>query len=1370
MKKILGLDLGTTSIGWALVNEKENENEQSCIIKLGVRVNPLTTDEQTDFEKGKPLSTNANRTLMRGARRNLQRYKLRRKFLVEKLKQVGIISEHTVLTEEGKDSTFETLRLRAKAARERIEKEELARVLLTINKKRGYKSSRKAKNEEEGTLLDGMSIAKELSDRGITPGVFVYELLKKKKKYIPEFYRSDLKEEFDHIWEYQQTFYPAILSSTLYNDLQGKNKGQTWKICEVPFQVVGIKQEGRADEKKLERYKWRKEALEKQLDLEHLVIVLQDLNNELNKSNGYLGAISDRSKELYFNRQTVGENLYAQIQQNRHTSLKNQVFYRQDYLDEFEQIWETQKQYHDELTNELKKEVKDAIIFYQRRLKSQKHLVSCCEFEKYHKVVPKSSLLFQEFKIWQKVNNLEFKNKNSNEADANFKPEDELRIAIFEMLNLRGDMKEGEILKIAGLDKREWETNFPNGLDGNRTNAAFYNVYQKIAEYEGYGFDWAKKSPQNIKKELKSIFTEARINPDILDFDAEQEGNTFDKQVSYQLWHLLYSAEDDGKEIADEDKLLYGNSDVALKKKLKEKYGFNPEYASMLLGVNLQSDYGSLSARAIRKILPFLKDGHLYNEACALAGYNHAHSLTAEERADRPLKDKLEVLKKNSLRNPVVEKILNQTINLVNQLIDTYGKPDEVRIELARELKKSAKERQDMTSYISKAKGRHEDIKKILQKAPFNIANPTRNDVIRYKLYEELAPLGYKDIYTNQYIAKENVFSKEIDIEHIIPKSRLFDDSFSNKTLSFREFNIRKGSDTAMNYLSQTLSDSAFEAYKERVRSLYAGGKGTISKGKYNKLLMFEKDIPEDFIERDLRNSQYIAKKTNELLTEVIRTVNTTTGSVTDRLREDWGLVNVMKELNLPKYRALGLTELEERKEGKTVEVIKEWTKRNDHRHHAMDALTVAFTKHSYIQYLNNLNARSDKMGASYHIQQKETHIDENGKRQFIPPIANFREQAKRHLESILISFKTKNKVVTNNVNRVQLKGKKQFYSKVQLTPRGQLHKETVYAQAKRIVVKEVKVGGKFDETMVMQVCKPKYREALLKRLHENENDPKKAFTGKNALSKRGVYWDEAQVLAVPEQVKIQFFEQTYTIRKEITPDLKIEKVVDEGIKRILEQRVEDHGGDKKAAFSNLEEKPIWLDEANGIAIKRVTISGVSSVEALHEKRDHLGQSILDEHGNPIPVDFVSTGNNHHVAIYRDEKGNLQEEVVSFYEAVARVNAEQPVINKVHARGWEFLFTMKQNEMFVFPGEDFDPHEIDLMDEANATEVSKHLYRVQKIASKDYYFRHHLETRVETPKELQGVSYKRLGSTAHLDGVIKVRLNHIGKVVHIGEY
>lgn len=151
---MLGLDLGSSSIGWAYVHEAENEAElgSSKIIKLGVRVNPLTVDEQRNFEQGKSITTNASRTLKRCMRRNLQRYKLRRENLIEVLKKHGFISDASILSEQGNYTTFETYRLRAKAAVAEISLEELARVLLMINKKRGYKSSRKNRGETRESL------------------------------------------------------------------------------------------------------------------------------------------------------------------------------------------------------------------------------------------------------------------------------------------------------------------------------------------------------------------------------------------------------------------------------------------------------------------------------------------------------------------------------------------------------------------------------------------------------------------------------------------------------------------------------------------------------------------------------------------------------------------------------------------------------------------------------------------------------------------------------------------------------------------------------------------------------------------------------------------------------------------------------------------------------------------------------------------------------------------------------------------------------------------------------------------------------------------------------------------------------------------
>jgi CRISPR-associated endonuclease Csn1 len=1392
MKRILGLDLGTSSIGWALVNEATEPGEQSSIIKLGVRVNPLTTDEKTDFEKGKPLSTNANRTLKRGARRNLQRYKLRRENLKEILLKHELIKEDTTLTEIGSNTTFQTLALRAKAAHERIELDELARVLFMLNKKRGYKSNRKANNEDEGATVDGMGVAKLLYENNWTPGQYALNQIKEGRKYIPDFYRSDLKSEFDHIWSFQKAFYPEILDDNLYEKLQNQGQQSTRKRLLAIKQVYTAEASGNREEKKLQAYTWRANAVNTQLPIEEVASVLVDINNDLNKSSGYLGAISDRSKKLFFNKITVGQYLYQQIEKNRHKALKNQVFYRQDYLDEFEQIWETQAKFHPKLTAELKAEIRDVVIFYQRKLKSQKGLLDFCQFESWEedyvdkagnkvynkltglpkkrlvgqRVIPKSSPLFQQFKVWQNLNNLEFVNEENNQIITVSELDQEIRQALFDELNIRGDAKPADLLNvlnnyIALGKKSQWKCVYEK-IEGNRTNAALFNVYQKIAENEGYGFDWSKKSASDIQKELEAILPEIGLNPEILKFDANLDADAYERQPSFQLWHLLYAAQEDEK-VNENDRFIYGNSDIALKKKLCEKFGFSIEHAKWVASVSFQNDYGSLSSRAIKKILPYLADGNRYSDACKLAGYNHSDSLTKEENDERILKDRLEILPKNSLRNPVVEKIINQMVNLINQVIDTYGKPDAVRIELARELKKSASERADATKSINDATKVNEDIRLLIKK-DFGF-DATRNDVIRYKLWEELKANGYKTLFTNRYIPREKIFSKDVDIEHIIPKAILFDDSFSNKTLAYREVNLKKSDRTAMDFITQDY-ESDVENYKARVESMLKAN--AISRGKYKKLLMTKDTLPEGFIERDLRNSQYIAKKARLMLLECFREVTATSGGITDALRSDWDLINVMKELNLPKYKALGLVETQQRWDSgkevfKNVDVIKDWTKRNDHRHHAMDALTVAFTTHKHIQYINNLNARKNELHKKHNtiraIENDITKRDDKGRRLFVQPMPNFRHEAKKHIEAILVSYKTKNKVTTRNVNKI--KQKKGFAEKVQLTPRGQLHKETVYGKIKRPLNKPVKLSKNFDLGQAQLIINPELRTLVVNHLQKYNHDPAVAFNTKtlkkDSLTYNGQPFNE-----------VKCFEELYTIRKEIGPDLKVEKVIDPKIRAILQARIAEYGN-AKTAFSDLDQNPIWLNKEAGIAIKRVTITGITNAEALHHKKDHFGREILDASGQPIPADFVSTGNNHHVAIYQDAEGKLHEQVVSFYEAVTRVQQNIPVIDKSFNAdlGGQFLFTMKQNEFFVFPSDDFDPANCDLMDEKNAPLISEHLFRVQKIGSKDYTFRHHLETVITNNTDF---TFKRITSLEKLSSVVKIRLNHLGSIVHVGEY
>ncbi|HPA13059.1 MAG TPA: type II CRISPR RNA-guided endonuclease Cas9, partial [Bacteroidales bacterium] len=1160
MKKILGLDLGTNSIGWALVNEAENENEKSSIIMLGVRVNPLTVDEQKNFEKGKSITTNADRTMKRGMRRNLQRYKLRRENLIEILKENGFITDETILSENGNYTTFETYRLRAKAVTEEITLEQFARVLLMINKKRGYKSNRKAKGaEEEGALIDGMEVAKLLYEKDLTPGQYCLQLMEQGKKQLPDFYRSDLQEEFNRIWAKQQEFYSEILTDKLKENLREKSEKATWTICKEPFNIVGIPRTTKGEELKKENFAWRTKALSEKLDLESLAVVLQKINGQINNSSGYLGAISDRSKELYFNKQTVGQYQMAVLAQNPNASLRNMVFYRQDYLDEFNTIWEKQAEFHKkELTEELKKEIRDVIIFYQRRLKSQKGLIGFCEFESRQieveidgkkkiktvgsRVIPRSSPLFQEFKIWQTLNNLEVsgkgrksKKKKEHSLSLFTNQEDPLLIygkrelyqeekeLLATELSIKEKLTKSDILKLLFDNPQELDLNFKE-VQGNLTQAKLFAAYRDIIEQTGHILD-LKKSASEILENVEQIFSGLGYNTDIIRFNSDTDN--LDNDPMYKLWHLLYSFEGDNSKTGNEN----------LINKITNLYGFEKEYAAILANITFQDDYGSLSAKAIRKIFPYLKEGNKYDISCEYAGYRHsASSLTKEELENKIYKDCLEILPKNSLRNPVVEKILNQMVHVVNAIIadPQLGKPDEIRIELARELKKNAKERQELTKSIEESTRMHKQYREILSKPPFNLSYISRNDIIRYKLYEELKDNGYHTLYSNTYISPTTLFSGDFDVEHIIPQSRLFDDSFSNKTLELRSINIEKGNATACDFVKEkygeTNNENSMENYLNRIEKLYKTG--VLSRAKYNKLKMQEKDIPSGFIERDIRNTQYIAKYAKTMLNDLVKVVVSTTGAITDRLREDWQLIDVMKELNWEKYKNLGLTTEFTNEEGYRIRQINDWTKRNDHRHHAMDALTVAFTKRQFIQYLNNLNARrTDKNQSISNTEEEEydnfaittedmllntrdvlgieknyLYRDHRNKLRFYPPIPlnDFRAEAKYHLENTLISIKAKNKVVTTNVNKAKNnvttkitdKNGKQKVIKGQLvkTPRGQLHKETIYGSIKQYVTKFEKVGSDFNAEKIATVSKPAYREALLRRLQEFDNDPKKAF------------------------------------------------------------------------------------------------------------------------------------------------------------------------------------------------------------------------------------------------------------------------------------
>ena len=815
MKRILGLDLGSTSIGWAVVDQAVDFNEESSIIKLGVRVNPLTTDEKDNFEKGKSITTTADRTQKRGMRRNLQRYKQRRDNLISILRKHQFITDESILAETGNHTTFETYRLRAKAAKEEISLEQFARVLLMINKKRGYKSNRKMNAQEDGELIDGMDIARKLYDEHLTPGEYLYSILQKGKRSNPSFYRSDLKNEFDAVCEFQKQFYPDILTDECKEKLQDKNKKKTEDYFYAVHKITAFDEKDKKT-KRLVHARYRSQAVSQKLDIQVVVMVLATINGAIASSRGYLGNISDHSKELFFNKMTVGEYLWHNLSVNPHFSTKNVVFYRQDYLNEFEQIWETQKQYHNELTDELKEKVRDVVIFYQRKLKSQKGLISFCELEgkeievsvagKLKKVMtgprvcPKSSPYFQDFKIWQSVNNIVVTNNDDKKVELSLAQ----RKLLHDELSLVKELSGSAILKILGFKPKDYMLNYDK-VQGNTTLFALFDAYKKILDWSGHDVDGFDKLNAGDKLGfVKSVFEAIGAKTDFLLFDVNQAENS----PMFKLWHLLYSFEGDNSETGDKQ----------LVEKIVQLTVLETEYAKILAGVSFVQDYGSLSTKAIKKILPYLQQGLIYSDACEQAGYRHSkHSLTKQEIEERQLSSKLELLPKNSLRNPVVEKILNQMIHVVNAANEQYGPFDEIHLEMARNLKQSQAQREVATKRLNDRTKETEKIVETLQGEPFNIPHPSRNDIIRYRLYQELAPNGYKTLYTNTYISQEKLFSRAFDIEHIIPQAKMFDDSFINKTLETRDANLKKGDMTAIEFVESAYGKDAVEEFKQRI-------------------------------------------------------------------------------------------------------------------------------------------------------------------------------------------------------------------------------------------------------------------------------------------------------------------------------------------------------------------------------------------------------------------------------------------------------------------------------------------------------------------------------------------------------------------------
>ena len=1171
-KKILGLDLGVGSIGWSLITLDEGGHPAE-ILGMGSRIVPLTSDDMQEFQKGKAITKNKDRTMKRSARRGLDRYQQRRAKLSRLLCEFGLGFPHPLMSL----SPLALWGLRADAATEGkvIPLAELGRVLYHLNQKRGYRHS-----------------------------------------------KSDESSK-------QDTEYVAAVK-TRYAEL--KNESLT----------IG-------------QYMYR-----------------------------YLSASAER-----------GADALSCV----HYRVKDQVYPREAYMEEFDRIMAVQqKAYPEVLTSVVLQKLRDC-IFFQRPLKSCKHLVSYCEFERKTKevqipvvgadgttsyktkivdigpkVAPVSSPLAEVCRLWESINNIRIYYPDGAVYPLSL----EHKQAFFNKLQESESLKFSDAKKIIGAkakDKLWCNDLLKSGIKGNRTTATLRKLIEDYPQYKALlRFDLKQEDSCRVDLSTGEVLPLISVS--------------YLNEPLYKLWHILYS-------VAEREAM--GN---ALRKQLGVEQG---DLDKGLLDACMKIDftkqgYCNKSAKFMCKLLPYLQQGYMYSEAADLAGYKHSDSKTKEELEHRELKPRIELLPKNSLRQPIVEKVLNQMINLVNALKDKYGEIDEVRVELARELKMGREERETTSRRIA---ANEKDNKRVAE-AIAEFCTPTKRRIQKYKLWEEA---DCACIYCGKEIGLANLFNDgEAEIEHIIPRSVLYDDSMSNKTCACRSCNEQKNNRAAMDWVL-TQTEEFQNKYFNRLEGLVA--KKRLSNGKRQRLMTLLKDIPEDFIERHLRLTQYISRKATEILKDGIRYVWSSEGSVTSTLRHLWGYDKVLEDLNFERYKSMGETQTVLVKRGSAeqeVERIKEWNKRKDHRHHAIDALVVACTRQSYIQRLNRLSSEEDRqsmlseLGSSY-APSKEERMQLLDK--WLTAQPHFSVQAVRdYVRGILVSFRPDRRTYTKSRNKVKIKGRVSMQTGI-LTPRGALSEETIYGAIQVGKRKEIVCKYRLENLQakdVPSIVDKGIQRIIKARLEAYNNDAKKAFA-------EPLYSDAAQTKQIRS---VRCF--TGRVREKMIP-----------------LRRNDAGEEIAFVAPGSNHHVAFYRDSEGVLQEAV----VSFYQAIERAKYQLPMIIKD------PREVVE------VALER--------------------NVPDSVLSALPQSSWTFVESLQKNEMFLIGLSDDEIARA--IKEADRATLNDHLYRVQKFSSKDYYFRYHLETQLDDIKDGSIPKFYRVSFSKYLElKPRKVRVDLLGNL------
>ena len=1157
MKRILGLDLGTNSIGWALI-EQDFDNKEGKILGMGSRIIPMSQDILGKFDSGNSISQTAERTNYRSVRRLNERYLLRRQRLHRILNILGFLPDHYAAAIDfhnklgqflpGKEiklnyrlngghkhhfifqESFEEMAkefqgkhpnlkipydwtlyyLRKKAIQKKISKEELAWVILNFNQKRGYYQLR-GEDEETAQNQEYVSLhVKELIDTG--------ESVKGKPLY---------KVIFENGWEYDRDI----------------TKAEDWEKQEREFIVTT---------------KTNKEGQ------------IKRTFKKVDSEKDWIAIKKRTEQNIEESEKTVGRYIYDSLLEKPDRKIRGNLVKtidRKFYVKELNLILETQKKFHPELQNdELYKKcvvelyprneahqanIKDRdftylftkdIIFYQRPLKSKKSTISNCAYEKRYfkkngeleekplKTIPKSHPLYQEFRLWQFIQNLRIYRKITEDQGKTKIDEDITKsllantssiVKLFDFLNERKEIDQNQLLKhfsdLELLPKQQkdsslyrWNYVEDKKYPCNTTRAEFLSRIKKI---------------KGIKK------------------------NFLEPQTEKELWHLVYSVKD--KKEFEKAIETFAEKKKIPKEEFVENFKKIPPYPS---------DYGAYSEKALKKLLPLMRMGKYWDEASitgevkqriedilerlkaigfekdkietvvddaykkqvlksfikfeekenSLEGLNTYQACYAVYERHSEVSDIInwkapsdidhylnETFKQHQLRNPIVEQVVTETLRVVRDIWKYYGYNakdffTEIHLELGREMKNSAEKRKRLSKRNTENENTNQRIKALLEELqndgveavkPYspnqqeilkiyeegvyhnakydtisedeieairNNNTPTKKDILRYKLWLQQ---DYRSPYTGEIIPMSKLFTTEYQIEHIIPQSRFFDDSYSNKVICESAINPYpyKDNQTAYEFIKNSggrvvpeLAKNGKETTIFTINEYEEHCKGYFRKNRTKLKYLLSEDIPEGFINRQLNDSRYISKFIKGLLSNILREPNEreatvknlipVSGAITSQLKQDWGLNDKWNEIIAPRFKRMN--EITNSNDfgywDKSINAFRTQVpkdiesgfskKRIDHRHHALDALIIACITKDHINYITSLN--TERKNHSLVKKLRETkEIELGGKKRTVAkayskPWKGFTIDAKNSLEEIVVSFKKNIRVINRTNNK----------------------------------------------------------------------------------------------------------------------------------------------------------------------------------------------------------------------------------------------------------------------------------------------------------------------------------------------------------------